>query len=147
MENWRPDLRFKASQHLLLVAGALGLFTAIALCSLPVLAYIKVFILIAFVWLFWVLTWRFLLLETRAAVTHLRYTDVGWFIRCAGQGGSWQEVELLGDSVVTEKYVFLRFSPYGAPWYKREVYPVIIASDSLRAEQFRRLKVFLRFIY
>jgi hypothetical protein len=147
LEAWRPDLRLLPSLHLSLVAGGLGLLTAIALATLPVFVYIKFILLLLFARMFWVFIWRRIRLESKDAVQNLRYTDAGWFIRCAERGNTWQEVALLGDSVVTARYVYLRLSPVESPWYWRKVYPVLIAADSLTPEQFRRLKVFLRFIY
>lgn len=126
---------------------ALGLFCLIALCSLPLLLYMRIFLVVGFSLFFWAVIWRRFLLKTDNSVVQLRYTDVGWFIRCAGKSEGWQEVKLLTDSIVMSQYVFLRLSPLDRRWPVRKVYPVLIAADSVQPEQFRRLKVFLRFIY
>lgn len=147
MEKWRPDLRLAPSLHLSQIAGGLGLLTAVALATLNVSVYLKLILLLLFASMYWALIWRRVRVESKNAVQSLRYTDAGWFIRCTERGQPWQEVALLGDSVVTARYVYLRFSPVESPWYWRTVYPVLIAADSLPSEQFRRLKVFLRFIY
>ncbi len=147
MEKWRPDLRLVPSLHLSRITGGLGLFTAVALATLNVSVYLKLVLLFLFANMYWALIWRRIRGESKKAVQSLRYTDVGWFIRCRERGALWQEVALLGDSVVTARYVYLRFSPVESPWYWRKVYPVLITTDSLPPDQFRRLKVFLRFIY
>lgn len=123
------------------------MLTAIALATLNVSVYLKLILLFLFANMYWALIWRRVRMESKSAIQSLRYTDAGWFIRCMERGQLWQEVALLGDSVVTARYVYLRFSPVGSPWYWRKVYPVLITTDSLPPEQFRRLKVFLRFIY
>lgn len=147
LEKWRPDLRILPSFQLSLISGVLGLLTVIALLTLHVAVPIKLALVFLFAGVYWVFIWRRIRLESKDAVKSLRYTDAGWFIRCSQQGQSWLEVVLLGQSVVTARYVYLRLSPVGSPWYWRKVYPVLIASDSLAPDQFRRLKVFLRFIH
>lgn len=147
LENWRPDLRLVPSPHLSRVAGGLGFITVVALITLSVTVYLKLMLLLLFARVYWAFIWRYVRLESKNAVQSLRYTDAGWFIRCVKSGESWQEVALLGDSVVTARYVYLRFSPLESPWYWRKVLPVLITTDSLPPEQFRRLKVFLRFVY
>ena len=77
----------------------------------------------------------------------IRYTRDGWFILCAGMGREWEEVELLNDSLVSAHFVFLRFASKTAPWYKRRVKVTLIDASSVDFDVFRRLKVFLRFVY
>ncbi|MBL4608559.1 MAG: hypothetical protein JKY01_12130 [Pseudomonadales bacterium] len=147
MDKWRPDLRLEPSSHLSFVAITLGLLAGIALLVLPLFIYIKLILLLLLVSIFWVFVWRYIRLESKHAVKYLRYTDLGWFIRCSEQGQPWLEVALLSESVVTARFVYLRFAPVGQPWYRRKVSSVLIASDSLLPEPFRRLKVFLRFVH
>lgn len=120
----------------------------IILICVPVSIIAGLGLLISFATFYWFWIWRFVRINAEGSVREIRHTEAGWFIKSLGRESNWLEVRLLEDSVVTENYVYLRFVvPEQTSYRNRRVLPVLIAYDSVSATQFRRLKVFLRFIY
>lgn len=147
MATWNPDLDLSPSLRQLALSLVLLIVSMLAVYFSPLVLSLRAWFLLLLFALYFRFLWPFLRLKSRSAVKKIRYTRDGWFILCAGMGCDWENVELLNDSVVSAHFVFLRFAAKTAPWYKRRVKVVLIDASSVKLDDFRRLKVFLRFVY
>ena len=147
MATWNPDLYLQPSLRQLTVSLVFLAVSALAVFFSPLVLGLRAWLLLLLFALYFRFLWPSLRLKSRSAVKQIRHTQQGWLILCAGAGCEWEEVELLNDSLVSAHFVFLRFVSKTAPWYKRRVKVALIDASSVDFDAFRRLKVFLRFVY
>jgi hypothetical protein len=147
LATWNPDLDLRPSLRQLAASLVLLAASTLAVYFSPLVLGLRAWFLLLLFALYFRFLWPFLRLKSRSAVKQIRYTRGGWFILCAGMGREWENVELLNDSLVSAHVVFLRFVSKTAPWYQRRVKVALIDASSVDFDAFRRLKVFLRFVY
>ncbi|MDP1862897.1 MAG: hypothetical protein Q8K52_03200 [Thiobacillus sp.] len=115
----------------LLLLGMAGLsITAIIISALPAVIQILTGLLVMglSVW-----GWQ------RASVVEVVRVTAGGMLQCQNGEGEWQDVEVLGDSLVSLALIVLR--------YRHEaqyVRTLVLLPDSVDAESMRRLRVSLR---
>lgn len=115
----------------LLLLGMAGLsFTAIYLAALPAVFQILTGLLVMAlsVW-----GWQ------RARVVEVVRVTAGGMLQCLNGEGEWQDVEVLGDSLVSLALIVLRYRHE-----TQRVRTLVLLPDSVDAESLRRLRVSLR---
>ena len=81
-------------------------------------------------------------LRVAEAIVRLEVTDDGQ-MSFQTRGGDWRECELLGSSYVSPHVTILNLKPQGA----RRVRHVVLVPDNVDADDFRRLRTWLRWAY
>lgn len=115
----------------LLLLGMAGLaLAAIYIAALPAVIQILAGLLVIglSIW-----GWR------RARVVEVMRVTAGGMLQCQNGEGEWQDVEVLGDSLVTLALIVLRYRHEA-----QHVRTLVLLPDSVDAESMRRLRVSLR---
>ncbi len=115
----------------LLLLGMAGLaLTAIYIAALPAVIQILTGLLVVglSVW-----GWQ------RARVVEVVRVTAGGMLQCQNGEGEWQDVEVLGDSLVSLALIVLRYRHEA-----QHVRTLVLLPDSVDAESMRRLRVSLR---
>lgn len=87
--------------------------------------------------------WRHVLRRGMKAVQAIRWQEESKLSVQEGGGGQWQEAELLPSSFVSAYLVVLNLRLAEEKWARH----VVILPDGIEAEQFRQLRVNLRWKY
>ena len=115
----------------LLLLGMAGLsITAIVIAALPAVIQIVSVLLVMGLS---VLSWQ------RARVVEVVRVAADGMLQCQNREGEWQDVEVLGDSLVTLALIVIRYRHE-----TQHVRTLVLLPDSVDSESMRRLRVSLR---
>lgn len=139
LNNGSFECRWQASRLLLVLYMTALALAVVTLLMVPVPQWLRMLgLLLCLLHACWVLPSR-ILLSRDSSWRGLRKDQQGWSLWSRGAG--WQPVQLRPDSLALPLMVVLRFRVPGQ-WFSRGL---CVARDAMPAEQYRRLRVRLKF--
>ena len=135
---WLTEIRLHPSRLLLAVLVAAHLGALAVVLVMPLAGWIKAVLVPVVLASMGYAIWRFALLRGRHTLVALKVTRDG--LEVETRAGVWLPTIVLGSTFVSPWLAVLHLRPQG----RRFMVPVVLLPDALGHDEFRRLRVWLR---